>query len=117
MGEVHAKIVLKGPAGAKSMRLLVDTGSTYSWVRAETLRTLGVRPLARDSFETIENRDVTRRIGEAVVECEGDARTTVVVFARPGDGEVLGLHALEGLGLEVDPHGRRLRKRARLLAM
>ena len=117
MGEVYAEIVLKGPTGAKGMRLLVDTGSTFTWVHSSLLRDLGVRPLGRDSFATIENRDVTRRIGEAVVEHEGDARTTVVVFARPGDGEVLGLYALEGLGLEVDPRGRRLRKRARLLAM
>lgn len=117
MGEIFAEIVLRGPAGTRSLRLLVDTGSTFTWIHSRTLRDLGVRPLGRDSFETIENRDVTRRIGEAVAEYEGDARTTIVVFARPADGEVLGVYALEGLGLEVDPRGRRLRKRARLLAM
>jgi len=37
-----------------------------------------------------------------VVECLGRKATTVVVFAEE-DNEVLGLHALEGLGLEVDP--------------
>jgi predicted aspartyl protease len=29
--------------------------------------------------------------------------TTIVVFAEDGDTEVLGVYALEGLGLEVDP--------------
>jgi len=117
MREVYADVVLKGAAGTKSMRLLVNTGSTFTWIHSKVLRALGILPLGRDSFETIENRVATRRIGEAVLEYEGDARTTIVVFARPGDGEVLGLYALEGLGLEVDPRGRRLRKRARLLAM
>ena len=33
----------------------------------------------------------------------GEKATTVVVFADEGDGKVLGVHALEGLGFEVDP--------------
>jgi predicted aspartyl protease len=33
-----------------------------------------------------------------------------VVFAEERDNEVLGLHALEGLGLEVDPVTRELRE-------
>jgi len=42
--------------------------------------------------------------------------TTVVVFAEDGDAEVLGVHAMEGLGLEVDPATRQLRKVEALLA-
>ena len=33
-----------------------------------------------------------------------------MVFAEERDNEVLGLHALEGLGLEVDPVTRELRE-------
>lgn len=117
MGELHARITLKGPRGARRLRLLVDTGSTFTWIHSGLLREIGVRTLGEDSFETIANVEVSRPIGEAKVEYEGDTRTTIVVFGRAGDSQVLGLHALEGLGLEVDPRGRWLRKRARLLAM
>ena len=43
--------------------------------------------------------------------------TTIVVFAEEKDYEVLGLHALEGLGLEVDPVTRQLRESEAILAL
>jgi len=117
MGEIHAQVTLKGPKGSRRLRLLVDTGSTFTWIRSSVLRELGVHPLGRDSFQTIEEREISRPIGEALLDYRGDARTTIVVFAGEREGQVLGMYALEGLGLQVDPRGRRLRKRARLLAM
>ncbi len=116
IGEVYARVTLKGPRGAKRIRLLVDTGSTFTWIRAERLRQLGIRPLGIEPFDTVEGQDVVRPVGESRMEYLGDTRTTIVVFARPGDGQVLGLHALEGLALEVDPVHRRLRKGRRLRA-
>jgi len=41
----------------------------------------------------------------------------VVVFAEDGDGKVLGVHALEGLRLEVDPSTGGLRKSEASLAL
>lgn len=116
MGEVYARVTLIGPAGRKRLRLLVDTGSTYSWVHADRLREVGIRPDDEFSFDAVDSVDVTRPVGEGVVEYGGDSRTTVVVFGRRGDGEVLGLHALEGLALKVDPVRRRLTKGRRLRA-
>jgi predicted aspartyl protease len=49
-------------------------------------------------------------IGEAVVERLGRRATTIVIFAKDKDSEVLGLHALQGLGLEVDSVSSRLRE-------
>lgn len=40
----------------------------------------------------------------------GRRAASIVVFAEERDNEVLGLHALEGLGLEVDPVTRKLRE-------
>jgi len=96
--------------------LPVATGSTYTWIRASRLRDIGIQPFGEDSFDTIANVECRRPIGEAILEHEGVARTTIVVFAKDGDGQVLGMYALEGLALEVDPRTRRLRKRAKLLA-
>jgi predicted aspartyl protease len=49
-------------------------------------------------------------IGEAVVERLSRRATTIVIFAKDKDSEVLGLHALKGLGLEVDSVSSRLRE-------
>ena len=40
--------------------VLVDTGSEYNWVPAETLRELGVEPERIDRFETADGRILER---------------------------------------------------------
>jgi predicted aspartyl protease len=51
------------------------------------------------------------------VEYEGEIAPTLVVFAEEGDESVLGLHALESLGLEVDPVTRQVRRSEGLIAL
>lgn len=48
---------------------------------------------------------------------KGEEATTIIVFAEEGDVEVLGIYALEGLGLEVDPATKELRKSEAILAL
>jgi len=43
--------------------------------------------------------------------------TTMVVFAEESDANVLGVHALDGLRLEVDPTTKQLKKVEALLAI
>ena len=118
MGQVYDDFTFIGPKGTrKTLRLLVDTGATFSWVHQGTLRELGLSPQLERRFTTIENNTITRPIGEVIVEYAGIPRTTVVVFANAGDAEVLGLHALEGLCLEVDPANRRLKQTDAVLAL
>ena len=76
-----------------------------------------MKPMTRWKFKTIEGKIVERDIGEVVVECLGERATTVAVFAENEDAEVLGVHAMEGLRLEVDPVTKQLRKVEALLAL
>jgi predicted aspartyl protease len=99
------------------LELIVDTGSTYTWIRRERLDLIGVRPSGTRRFRTIEGRTVEREIGEAVIECLGERATRLVVFAERDDVEVMGVEALEGLGLEVDPVTRQLRRSESMLAL
>ncbi len=99
------------------LELLVDTGSTYSWIRRERLEGLGIKPMTKWKFRTIEGRLIKRDMGEAVIECLGEKATRIVVFAEKNDAEVLGVDALEGLRLEVDPVTKQLRKIEALLAL
>ncbi|MBI3637141.1 MAG: hypothetical protein HY216_13175, partial [Candidatus Rokubacteria bacterium] len=75
-----------------SIKLLVDSGSMYTWVSANLLRDLGVQPTERRRLLTIEGRTLH----------------TLCVFGNPGDLEVLGAYTLEGFGLGIDPVQRRL---------
>lgn len=106
-----------GRKRSETLDLLVDTGSTYTWIDARRLRALGVVPTRRWKFETIEGREAERRLGEAVVAYGGEEATTVVVFGRPTDAQVLGVHALEGLRFAVDPATKQLRRLPTVLAV
>lgn len=120
MGHVVAKVRVLNPHDKSAyldLELLVDTGSTYTWINGGRLKSLGIEIMGERKFRTIENRIVERQIGEAVVECLGRKATTIVVFAQEGDNEVFGLHALEGLGLEVDPITKKLKEVEAVLAL
>ena len=120
MGSTIAKIKICNPRDISrriEMELLVDTRSIYTWIKSSKLRTLGIEPMFIRRFRTIENRIIERSIGEAIIECLNRRATTIVVFAEETDDEVLGLHALEGLGLEVDPISRKLKEVEAVLAL
>ena len=97
--------------------LIVDTGATLSWVPEELSQRVGIRPTEVRTFRLADGRQVDRPVGEAIIECEGLRGATRILLARPGDGSVLGLLALEGLGLEVDPTARTLRRTPAFLAL
>jgi len=99
------------------IELLVDTGSTYSWIDADLLKELGIESRATWKFKSIDGRMIERRIGDAYMECLGEVGPSVVVFADKGDGNVLGLHALEGMRLEVVPATGEIRKAEAGLAL
>ncbi len=119
MGHTTASVTLHSPdlSNSEQIEILVDRGSTYTWVSRVMLERLRVKGKTARKFRTIDGRLLERRVGEAVVEHGGERATTMVVFAEEGDAQVLGVHALEGLGLEVDPIAQRLRKVEALLAL
>jgi len=120
MGHTTAKVKLFNPHDLSKqieLELLVDTGNTYTWVKRDRLEKLCIKPMSKWKFRTIEGRVIERDIGEAIVECLGERATRIVVFAEKEDAEVLGVDALEGLRLEVDPITKQLRKIEALLAL
>lgn len=119
VGHTSAKIKIYGPDLSKSeeIELLVDSGSTYTWVPKGLLERLGIERRRVGRFKPMDGRLLSRGVGEAILEHMGEGATRMVVFAEEGDAAVLGVDALEGLGLEVDPITRQLKKVEALLAL
>ena len=101
----------------ETVEVLVDTGSTLTWIPEGVALRLSLEPTGRALFETADRRTVERSIGDALVECTGSRGFVGVAFARAGDTSVLGVTAMERLGLEGDPIRRILRRTDRYLAL
>lgn len=94
---------------AEIRRVLVDTGSEYTWVNEETLVALGIRREKKDqTFVMANGKQITRSIGFALVHVNDTFTTDEVVFAEEGDMQLLGARSLEGLNLRVDSRAKKL---------
>jgi predicted aspartyl protease len=94
---------------AKVAKLLVDTGSEFTWIPEGTLRRAGISIAKKDlSFVMADGRTVTRSTGYAIVRAAGFETVDEVVFAMPGDLALLGSRTLEGFGASVDARRKRL---------
>ena len=95
--------------GVTIPKLLVDTGSEYTWVAAATLEKLGIEREKKDLAFTMANGQViTRSVGFAIVRVEKAFTVDEVVFAEKGDMLLLGARSLEGLNLAVDARKKKL---------
>jgi len=94
---------------ARVPKLLVDTGSEYTWVPTTVLEKIGVVREKKDLRFIMANGEIiTRSIGFAILRVGGSFTIDEIVFAEPGDLALLGSRTLEGLNLTVDPVRKRL---------
>jgi len=94
---------------ARIPKLLVDTGSEYTWLPEAALERIGVVREKKDmSFVMANGSIVTRSVGFAIIRVGKYFTIDEVVFAEKGDLTLLGARTLEGLNLVVDSSRKRL---------
>ena len=90
-------------------KMLVDTGSEYTWVPESSLEKIGVDREKKDlAFVMANGQQVTRSVGFAIIRLDKHFTVDEVVFAEKGDLLLLGARTLEGLNLTVDPRRKKL---------
>jgi predicted aspartyl protease len=90
-------------------KMLVDTGSEFTWVPETTLEKIGVQREKKDvPFVMANGQQVTRSVGFAIIRYDKHFTVDEVVFAEKGDLLLLGARTLEGLSLTVDPREKKL---------
>ena len=90
-------------------KIMVDTGSEFTWVDARILDKLGIERRKKDlQIQMANGQVITRSVGYAILRVEKTETTDEVVFSEPGDLQLLGCRALEGLNLKVDSREKRL---------
>lgn len=113
MGTFYTNCKIENPVdrtrSVSLRKLVVDTGSEFTWVFAKALERIGVRREKKDvRFVLANGQHVTRSVGFAIVRLDEYFTIDEVVFAEPGDLLLLGARTLEGLNLTIDPGRRRL---------
>jgi len=107
MGTFRTRCKIENPIDRKKSavvsRILVDTGSEYTCVRAATLEKLGIKREKKDlTFIMANGQQITRSVGFAIIRLEKTFTIDEVVFGEEGDLLLLGARTLEGLNLVVD---------------
>jgi len=95
MGTFYVKCRIENPVNrtrsAIISKLLVDTGSEYSWVPERTLERIGIRREKKDiAFVLANGQQVTRSVGFAIIRLDKFFTIDEVVFAEPNDPNSLG---------------------------
>jgi clan AA aspartic protease len=98
-----------------AVELLVNTGAMISFVPWDVLEGLGVPRQYRRAFQTASGQVIERDVGVAIFRWNGYESVAPVAFAEPGDSALLGVTALESMGLVVDPVKRTLEPSGPLL--
>lgn len=88
---------------------LVETGSVYTWVDTKLLESIDVQREKKDLTFTMANgQQITRTMGFAIVRSGDFFTVDEVVFAEPGDLQLLGARSLEGFNARVDSQRKTL---------
>jgi clan AA aspartic protease len=113
MGATKVTVAVVNPSDANRRwegLFLVDTGSIDCYVPASRLREIGIQPIGQRTYELADGTELALDVGVAQVEFMGEAVGATVIFGRDDAEPLLGVTALESVGIEVDPQNQRLKR-------
>ncbi len=110
LGLVYVDAVVKKGGKSVVLRLLVDSGATYTVLKKDVWTILGLEPLGEIDLILADGTTITRKVSEAIIELPGyGERHTPVVLGEEEDENLLGIVTLEIFGLILDPLKRTLK--------
>jgi len=89
---------------------LVDTGATDSLVPAPELEKIGLRREGKMAYELADGEVREYAYGLARIQFMGEITAGRVIFGDPDCEPLLGVTALESVGIMVDPASKTLRR-------
>ena len=113
MGATHVTVTIRNPADRDrewSGLFLVDTGATDSLVPRKCLEEIGLAAIGSRRYELADGSPFLVDIGVAEIEFMGETVGGTVMFGDDDVEPLLGVTALESVGIEVDPVNQRLKR-------
>jgi len=113
MGLTHVTVTLRSPSTAVppfEAEFLVDTGATDTLAPAGQLHRAGIRPVGKTAYELVNGSVTEYEFGLAQIEFMGEVTAGRVIFGPDGSEPLLGVTALESVGILVDPTHKTLKR-------
>lgn len=113
MGATHVTVTIRNPAAPErtwQSLFLVDTGATDSLVPRDELESIGLKAKGRRSYELADGSELQMDITTADIEFMGEIVGGTIIMGDPGTEPILGVTALESVGIDVDPRNQTLKR-------
>lgn len=113
MGVTHVTVTVRNPADPQRTwegLFLVDTGAVDCLVPGKHLREIGLAPKAKRTYELADGSETKLDITTADIEFMGDLVGSTIIFGDDDVEPILGVVALESVGIEVDPRNQKLKR-------
>ena len=113
MGITQVTAAVRNPARPRKLwegLFLVDTGAVDCMVPGKHLRALGLKPRGKRTYELADGSEITLDVTVAEVEFMGETVGATVIWGADHAEPILGVTALESVGIEVDPRSQRLKR-------
>ncbi|MEX2172843.1 MAG: clan AA aspartic protease [Pirellulaceae bacterium] len=113
MGATHVTVAVVNPADPSRRwegLFLVDTGAIDCYIPSNRLREIGLQPAGERTYELADGSELALGIAVAQIEFMGEIVGSTVIFGQDDAEPLLGVTALESVGIEVDPQNQRLKR-------
>jgi clan AA aspartic protease len=112
MGLIHVTVALRPPGNTAGYEadFLVDTGAPNSMAPGRELTRIGIVPVGRAAYELADGTAQEYEFGLAQIEFMGEVTAGRVIFGPDGVEPILGVTALESVGITIDPANRTLKR-------
>ena len=113
MGATHVTVTIRNPAQPEKCwegLFLVDTGAADSLVPRDHLASIGLQPKGKRTYELADGKELKMDITTGDIEFMGEIVGGTIIMGDPDTEPILGVTALESVGIEVDPLNQTLKR-------
>src|SRR5437870_4054277 len=112
MGLIYVTVRLSSTLNSRkqfSAQFLVDTGATGTMAPAKALRKAEIKPVGKTAYELANGSVEEYHFGLATIRFMGEITSGRVIFGEDDAEPLLGVTALESVGIVVDPTKKTLK--------
>ncbi len=113
VGVTYINVTIRNPSEPERVwegEFLIDTGAVDTLVPRQHLESIGLVPEDRRTYGLADGQELVMDIAGAKIEFMDESTWGTVIFGAENVEPLLGVTALESVGVEVDPHNASLNK-------